>query len=101
MIYILLGNDIKNKSLYIKELTENRESFLFRENDSNKDLIMSYSNNTNLFNVSPVIILENVLDGDRITFGEKELMSLKESETIFVFKEDKMSVVNQKKYKKY
>jgi hypothetical protein len=101
MIYILLGNDIKNKSLYIKELTENRENFLFRDNDIDKGLIMSYSNNTNLFNVSPVIILENVLSGERITFGEKELMSLKESETIFVFKEDKMSAADQKKYKKY
>jgi DNA polymerase III delta subunit len=101
MIYILVGNGIKAKSLHIKELTINHESFLINDSDLDKDLIMNYANNVSLFNDSPVVILEEVLNEGVIAFSSEELNSLKESKTLFIFKEDKMSALNQKKYKKY
>ncbi|MFA7000455.1 MAG: hypothetical protein WC241_05115 [Candidatus Paceibacterota bacterium] len=101
MIYILVGNNIKAKSLHIKELTINRESFLINDSDLDKDLIMNYANNVSLFNESPAVILEEVLNEGVIAFSNEELNSLTESKTLFIFKEDKMSVINQKKYKKY
>ena len=101
MIYILVGNDIKAKSLYTKELTINRENFLINDSELDKDLIMNYANNISLFNESPAVILEEVLNEGEIAFSSAELNSLKESKALFIFKEDKMSVLNQKKYKKY
>lgn len=101
MIYILVGNDIKAKSLYTKELTINRENFLINDMDLDKDLIMNYANNISLFNESPAVILEEVLNEGVIAFSSEELNSLKESKALFIFKEDKMPVLDQKKYKKY
>ncbi|MFA6392746.1 MAG: hypothetical protein WCW54_01525 [Candidatus Paceibacterota bacterium] len=101
MIYVLVGNDIKARSLHIKELTINRESFLINNTDLDKDLIMNYANNISLFNESPAVIIEDVLNEECITFSKEELNFLKESKTLFIFKEDKMSAINQKKYKKY
>lgn len=101
MIYFLLGGNIENRNAYIKDLIKGNESFFFSANDLNKELILSYSNNVNLFEQSPVIIVDNVLNEESIDFSTKELESMKESETIFIFKEEKMSIPDQKKYKKY
>ena len=101
MIYILSGDDNLNKSAYIKELTLNREIFFLRPDILNKDLIMSYSSNISLFNESPVIVVENIINEGEINFSNEDLISLKDSETIFIFKQDKLSSVEQKKYKKY
>lgn len=101
MIYFLLGGNIENRNAYIKDLIKGNESFFFSSNDLNKELILSYSNNVNLFDQSPVIIVDNVLNEESLDFSAKELESMKESETIFIFKEEKMSIPDQKKYKKY
>jgi hypothetical protein len=101
MIYFLLGGNIENRNAYIKDLIKGNESFFFSSNDLNKELILSYSNNVNLFEQSPVIIVDNVLNEESLDFSAKELESMKESETIFIFKEEKMSIPDQKKYKKY
>ncbi len=101
MIYILVGEDLKNKSLYTKELTKNCESFLVKEQVLDRDLIMSYCYNVNLFNKSPSIIIENVLNDEEVQFKKEDLNTLKNSGTIFIFNEDKLLKVNQDKYKKY
>ncbi len=101
MIHILVGGDTKNKSNYIKELTGKSESFFIPTNLLTKDLLMSYSSNISLFGESPFIIAENILNDDNLIFLQEELNSLKDSETIFIIKEDKMSVPLQKKYKNY
>ena len=101
MIYILSGDDTLNKGIYIKELTKDHESFFLRSDSLNKELVMSYSNNISLFSEYPVIIIENILNEKDIIFSDKDLNSLKESETIFIFKQDKLSSIDQKKYKKY
>lgn len=101
MIYILVGGDTKNKSFYIKELTKNSESFFVREEQMDRALIMSYCYNVNLFNISPSIIMENVLSDDEINLKGDDLNFLKKSETIFIFKEDKLLKTVQDKYRKY
>lgn len=101
MIHILVGGDTKSKSIYIKELTGKSEVFFIPTNELSKDILMSYSNNISLFDESPSIILENILNEDTLLFSQEELMSLKESKTIFIIKEDKLLVPFQKKYKKY
>jgi len=101
MIYILVGGDTKNKNIYIKELTKNSESFFVKEEKMDRALIMSYCYNVNLFNLSPSIIMENVLGADEINLKVDDLNFLKKSETIFIFKEDKLLKTLQDKYKKY
>jgi len=101
MIYILVGGDTKNKNVYIKELTKDSESFFVKEEKMDRALIMSYCYNVNLFNLSPSIIMENVLSDDDINLKTDDLNFLKNSGTIFVFKEDKLLKALQDKYKKY
>lgn len=101
MIYILLGEDSKSKNSYIKEITKGGEVLSILGSDLSKELIMSYSNNINLFNDLPSILLDNVLNKEEIIISNEDFESLKESKTIFIFKEDKLSAILQKKYKKY
>lgn len=101
MIYITVGGDIKNKSIYIKELTRNSESFFVRDEGMDRELLMSYCYNVNLFNISPAIIMENVLGTDEVNLKKEDLEFLKRSKTIFIFKEDKLLKILQDKYKKY
>lgn len=101
MIYILFGGDTKNKGLYTKELTKNNEVCFISSNLLNKDMILSYALNINLFGESPIIITENILNDDLVMFSQEDLLLLKESKTTFIFKEDKLTAIDQKKYKKY
>ena len=86
MIYILFGNDTKNKSSYIKELTLKSESFFISSSNLDKNLILSYSNNIDLFGESKSVILDNILNSENIGFSLEEMNFLKESKTIFIFK---------------
>jgi hypothetical protein len=101
MIHILVGGDTKNKGIYIKELTFKSEVFFIPTGTANSEMLMSYSNNVSLFNESPVIIVENILNDDNFILLGEELDLMKESKTIFIIKEDKLLVPLQKKYKKY
>ena len=101
MIHILLGGDTKNKSIYTKGLTVNYENFFVKDEAINKELIMSYCYSIDLFGKALAVIVENILNSQDINFSSTELNSLKESKTLFVFKEDKLSQVLQNKYKKY
>jgi len=101
MIHILVGGDTKNKANYIKELTNKLESISFDNTLVSKDSVMSYCYGIDLFNKSSFVVLENVLNGGDINFSIEELVRMKESNTLFVFKEDKLLVTLQNKYKKY
>lgn len=101
MIYILIGGDTKNKNVYIKELTKNNEVFFVKEEKMDRELIMSYCYNVNLFNKSPAIVMENVLSDDEVSLKVDDLNFLKKTDTIFIFKEDKLLKSIQDKYKKY
>lgn len=101
MIYILVGNDTKNKNLYIKELTRGGESFFIAPNILSKDLVMSHSSNVSLFGENPAIVLDEVFSANALDFSIEEFKILKDSETIFIFREDKMLAAAQNKLKKY
>ena len=62
---------------------------------------MSYSTNVSLFGSAPVIIADNILNEESLAFSSDEMIFLKESKTIFIFKEDKVTAAEQKKLKKY
>lgn len=101
MIYILVGNDTKSINNYIKELTDGRESFFVNNQELDKNLILSYGANVNLFGGLFAVIVDNILKEDLITLDKTEWDLLKESNTIFIFKEDNLTAIDQKKYKKY
>lgn len=101
MIHILVGGDTKNKGNYIKDLTSNRENVFIGDVLISKDSIMSYCYGIDLFNKSSFVVLENVLNEGEINFSTEELVRIKESNTLFIFKEDKLSIAPQNKYKKY
>jgi len=101
MIYILSGTDTKNKNLYIKELTGESEVFFIQSGNFDKDLIIGYSTNVSLFGNVPVIVMDNILTEELSSFSREDMILLKESKTIFIFKEDKLTVADQKKHKKY
>ena len=101
MIYILVGDDTKSRNDYIKELTIGREVSFIGGQDLNKNLILRYSTNVSLFGELSTLIIESALKEETIILDALEWNLLKESETIFIFKEDKLTVSDQKKYKKY
>ncbi len=101
MIYILVGSDTKNKNLYIKELTRGRESFFVEPNILSKDLVMSYSSNVSLFGENPTLILDDVFSSNILDFNNEEFKTLKDSNIIFILREDKMLAATQNKLKKY
>lgn len=100
MIYILVGENIKSKNIFIKKLIVERESF-FVSSDASKELIMSYCYNVDLFNKTPVLVIDNVLNNGEIIFNIDELATLKNSGTDFIFTEDKLLKSHQDKYKKH
>lgn len=101
MIYILAGNKVKEKTLYVKKLGENRDIIKISQASVSRELLKEYAENVSLFGDSPVIVTENALSEGDITFSLDELKSLNESKTIFIFNEDKLLKTDEKKYIKY
>lgn len=101
MIHILVGGDTKNKDNYIKDLTSSRENIFIGDNNVSKSSIMSCCYGIDLFNQSSFVLLDNIFNEGDINFSTEDLNSLKESKTLFVFKENKLLVTLQNKYKKY
>ncbi len=101
MIYILSGTDTKKKKTYIASLAKNREVSTFSSGDVSKERMLEYATTASLFSQSPLVIIENVLNQNQIAFVSSDLALLAESQTIFIFVEDKLLVADEKKYKKY
>jgi hypothetical protein len=101
MIYILSGNDTKNKNVYLKKLDKNNSSILIPDGKITKEELLNYALSVNLFGDSKVIVFENVLKEGDINLSTEEILSLKDSATTFVFLEDKLLALEIKKYKKY
>jgi DNA polymerase III delta subunit len=103
MIYILSGNDTKKKNAYLKKLSKNDQPVFISEEDINKEMLFDYANSVTLFGTSSIVVVENVLKEkeEGITLSVDELSVLKDSQTNFVFLEDKLLAPGVKKYKKY
>jgi len=101
MIYILSGNDTKKKNSYLKKLYKNDLPVFIPSKDVNKKELFDQAGSVSLFGGSPIVILENIIKEGNITFSQEDLSILKESETIFIFLEEKLLAPDLKKYKKY
>jgi len=101
MIYIFIGDDSKNINASIKELTAGRESSFANNKENDKNIILNYASTVSLFGEYPVIIFSNYIKESGVNFFKEDLELMKESRVLFIFKEDKMLVSEQNKYKKY
>ena len=101
MIYILSGNNIKKRSAYLKALVNNREVIRPAPSDTSRESLLGYSESQNLFGDSPILLFENIIQEGTILLSPKELERIKDSTTTFIFLEDVLKAVNEKKYKKY
>lgn len=101
MIYILTGNDIKKKNIFIQKLVEDDQPDIFSREDINKEKIFEYAGNVSLFDKSPTLLIENFLNNKEINLSAEDLSILKNSQTKFIFTEDKIPSSEIKKYSKY
>ncbi len=101
MIYILAGNDNKNKSKYIKTLTNKSEIIFIAQANISKELLDNYARSISLFGEQHIIVLENILNNPEIILSKEDLTALKDSATVFIFLEDKLLIASEKKYQKY
>ena len=101
MIYILSGNDTKKKNAYLKKLYKENQPIFVLEASITKEELLNHAGSVSLFGGSPIVVIENILNEGNITLSLEDLLILKDSETAFVFMEDKLLAPNFKKYKKY
>jgi len=101
MIYILSGNDTKKKNAYLKKLCNGDLPIFVSPTDVSKAMLFDYAQSTTLFGIHPTIVVENIIEEEILDFSPEDLSSLKESQTTFVFIEDKLLMPDVKKYKKY
>lgn len=101
MIYILVGNDLKKRNIYKKTLLDNREVILPTQSQISTDLLLGYAGGSTLFGNSLSFVIENILHEDSFILSAKDLIILQESNSFFIFLEDTLKAVDEKKYKKY
>jgi len=101
MIHILVGNDTKNKNLHIHNSFKDYELIVLPTINVNGETLTNYASCISLFGQSPVVIIENIFKIETLVLGENLLSSLKDSVNNFVFLEDKILAVDEKKYKKF
>ncbi len=101
MIYILVGSDLKKKTLYVKKLSGDQDRVFLSYDNITKELLQNYANSNSLFGEVPVILIENLIGEGDLVFSPEELEEFKNSQTTFILLEDKLLMVDEKKYKKY
>ncbi len=100
MIYILSGNDFKKRKAYLDKLAEGRNVTRLFASDVSSSAIMSLAQDENLFGEKSIAIIDGAFKEAEIDFSKDELATLKNSETIFTFLEDKLLAATEKKYTK-
>lgn len=101
MIYLLLGNDTKKKNVYLKKLCKNNQQVFALSKNITKEFFFEQAGNVSLFGESPIIVLEEVIKQGDIDFSPDDLSVLQNSDTVFVFLEEKLLATDLKKLKKY
>lgn len=99
MIYILVGNKNKEKSEEIKKLTKDCELVFLTIDTFSPELLSNYAGSISLFGQTLAIISDNVLKENDL--NKEKLLDFKNSNTTFIFIEDKMTMAEESKYKKY
>ncbi len=101
MIYILLGNNTKKKNSYLKKLNQNDNQILLSKAELSKEWLFGQARSISLFGATPLIIIDSLIKDGEIDFSPEDLSILKDSQTVFVFLEEKLLAPELKKYKKY
>jgi len=101
MIYIFSGGDIKSKNSKIKILSEDRDIVILRDSEVSKRLLLEYASTASLFGNLISIVVNNIIKSEPFNFSKEELEIMSFSSTNFFFLEDKVSVVQLKKYEKF
>lgn len=101
MIYIFVGNDIKKKNERTRKIVGEQEFIKVPSKEISEDLILNQAESTSLFGEFPVFIFDNILYEQKISLSKENLQIIKNSRNIFIFLEDKLTLLEQKKYAKY
>ncbi len=101
MIYIFVGNDIKKKNERTRKIVGEQEFIKVPSKEISEDLILNQAESTSLFGEFPVFIFDNILYEQKISLSKENLQIIKNSRNIFIFLEDKLTSLEQKKYAKY
>lgn len=99
MIYIYTGNDIKNKNISLKKLCNDSSPIFLRETEFIKEEILNYAKSVSLFGGIQTIVIEDLIKSGDISFSKEDIISLKESENLFILIEEKLLAADSKKYK--
>lgn len=101
MIYIFTGNDTKKKNAFLKKLYKDNQPIFTLDNTITKEILFEKALSLSLFGESPIVIVENLIKDENIVLSISDIKVLKESNTIFVFLEDKLLATESKKFGKY
>lgn len=101
MIHVVYGNDLDEKSIYIKNQTSGSSVVRIPSNHLSLDLLSNYAEQNSLFQEEVSVLLENPISESSVVFDKEILERLKDSATLFIFTEDALLAEELKKYKKY
>ena len=101
MIYILSGNDTKKKNAYLKKLYKDNQPIIIPNRDISKEMFFDQAGSVSLFGGLSIFVFENFIEEKNVELKDEDILLLKDSPNIFIFKEDKLLAPDLKKYKKY
>ncbi|MCE9517436.1 hypothetical protein K8Q96_00330 [Candidatus Nomurabacteria bacterium] len=100
MIHILVGLDRNKRNIFLKKLaSENIISVPLTS--VSQEVLRGYASSASLFGDIPSILIEGIISESDIVSSVDILKELNDSQTLFVFIEDKLTVSEEKKYTKY
>lgn len=100
MIYILTGNDTKNKNIYLRKLYKEDQPLFVLDIATTKEVLFDYAHSVSLFGGSPIIVVENMIKDEEVKLTAKDIAILSDSITTFIFLEEKLLAADLKKYNK-
>ena len=101
MIYILVGNNQKEKKAALQKHIGNNEHVVLAGVTLQKEVVRNFATETPLFGKPPAVVIEQMLSRADLVLDKEDLELLAEVSTIFIFLEDKLLKAEETKYKKY
>lgn len=100
MIYILVGGDREKNNTFLNKNIQKGLTPIFYS-DFNKEMILNEALSNSFFGNENFYVFDNLISDNNIDFKDAELKTINDSPKIFVLREDKLTVLNEKKYKKF
>jgi hypothetical protein len=82
-------------------LCKNNQPIFVPGKDISKEMFFNQSGSSSLFGEQSIFVFEDFIRDKEIELKDEEILPLKDSPNIFIFKEDKLLAPDLKKYKKY